>query len=129
MSYYISTTLHDLSFDEAIEKITEALKEQGFGILTEIDLQATLRKKLNVDFYPYKVLGACSPTFAYQALISEDKIGTMLPCNVIVQEREPGTVEVSAVDPIASMQAVDNPGLGEIATEIQDRLRQAIEQI
>lgn len=129
MSYYISTTTKGLSFEEAIEKITAALKEQGFGILTEIDLQATLKKKLNADFYPYKILGACNPPFAHRALLAEDKIGTMLPCNVIVQEREPGKVEVSAVDPLASMQAVDNKDLGDIATEIRDRLRQAIEQL
>ena len=108
MNYYIQTTLKDVAFHEAIEQTTQALKEEGFGVLTEIDLKATLKKKLDVDFYNYKILGACNPSFAYQALQAEDKIGTMLPCNVIVQEKEPGMVEVSAVDPMASMAAVEN---------------------
>ena len=108
MDYYINKTLKNTSFEEGIEKITSALKSEGFGILTEIDLKATLKKKLDVDFYNYKILGACNPEFAYKALQAEDKIGTMLPCNVIVQERIEGEIEISAVDPMASMQAVEN---------------------
>jgi uncharacterized protein (DUF302 family) len=126
MKYYIQTTLKDVSFDKAIEKTTEALKEEGFGVLTEIDLKATLKKKLDVDFYNYKILGACNPSFAYKALQAEDKIGTMLPCNVIVQEKEAGTIEVSAVDPMASMVAVKNESLGAIANEVQEKLKRVI---
>jgi uncharacterized protein (DUF302 family) len=125
MSYYYSTTV-PLSFDAAITKVTEELKKEGFGILTEIDVTSTLKKKLDVDFYNYRILGACNPPFAYKALLAEDKIGTMLPCNVIVQEKTPGKVEVSAVDPMASMQAVENTTLGEIADEIRSRLQKVI---
>ena len=125
MEYYFSKTIND-SFENAIVKVTEALKEEGFGILTEIDLKATLKKKLDVDFYNYTILGACNPSFAYKALLAEDKIGTMLPCNVIVQEKVKGQIEVSAVDPAASMQAVENAELGEIATEIRDSLQKVI---
>lgn len=128
MEYYFSKTITD-SFENAIQKVTEALKTEGFGILTEIDLKATLKKKLDVDFYNYTILGACNPPFAYKALLAEDKIGTMLPCNVIVQEKVPGQIEVSAVDPAASMQAVENDKLAEIATEIRDRLKKVIEQL
>ena len=126
MEYYFSTTITG-SFDNAIQKVTEALKTEGFGILTEIDIKATLKKKLDVDFYNYKILGACNPPFAYKALLAEDKIGTMLPCNVIVQEKIPGQVEVSAVDPSASMQAIENKALADIATEIRARLQKVIE--
>jgi len=128
MEYYFSKTITD-SFENAIQKVTEALKAEGFGILTEIDLKATLKKKLDVDFYNYTILGACNPPFAYQALLAEDKIGTMLPCNVIVQEKVKGQVEVSAVDPAASMQAVENAALGQIATEIRDRLKKVIDNL
>ena len=129
MSYYISTTLKNTTFQEAIEKTTAALKEEGFGVLTEIDLKATLKKKLDADFYNYTILGACNPQMAYQALQAENKIGTMLPCNVIVQEREPGIVEVSAVDPAASMMAVENNSLGDIAKEVQMKLAKVIQSI
>lgn len=129
MSYYISTTLKNITFQEAIEKTTAALKEEGFGVLTEIDIKATLKKKLDADFYNYTILGACNPQMAYQALQAENKIGTMLPCNVIVQEREPGIVEVSAVDPAASMMAVENDSLGEIAKDVQKRLTKVIQSI
>jgi uncharacterized protein (DUF302 family) len=125
MEYYFSKTISD-SFENAIQKVTEALKAEGFGILTEIDLKATLKKKLDVDFYNYTILGACNPAFAYKALLAEDKIGTMLPCNVIVQEKVKGQIEVSAVDPAASMQAVENAELVGIATEIRDRLQKVI---
>ena len=125
MEYYFSRTIND-SFENAIEKVTAALKLEGFGVLTEIDLKATLKKKLEVDFYNYTILGACNPASAYKALLAEDKIGTMLPCNVIVQEKVKGQVEVSAVDPAASMQAVESAVLSEIATEIRDKLQKVI---
>lgn len=128
MEYYFSKTITD-SFENAIQKVTEALASEGFGVLTEIDLKATLKKKLDVDFYNYTILGACSPPFAYKALLAEDKIGTMLPCNVIVQEKVTGQIEVSAVDPAASMQAVENKALTEIATEIRNRLKKVIDQL
>ncbi|MGK2863684.1 MAG: DUF302 domain-containing protein [Chitinophagaceae bacterium] len=125
MEYYFSKIITG-SFENAIEKTTEALREEGFGILTEIDIKATLKKKLDVDFYNYKILGACNPPFAYKALMAEDKIGTMLPCNVIVQEKVAGQVEVSAVDPVASMQAIKNKDLADIADEIRGRLQKVI---
>ena len=128
MSYHFSKTCN-LTFDEAISKVTENLRLEGFGVLTEIDVRETLKKKLNVDFRRYKILGACNPQFAYQALQSEDKIGVMLSCNVIVQEREGGKVEVSAVDPVASMMAISNPKLGTIATQVQAKLRKVIESL
>ena len=128
MEYYFSKTIAE-SFDNAIEKVTEALKAEGFGILTEIDIKATLKKKIDVNFYNYKILGACNPPFAYKALLAEDKIGTMLPCNVIVQEKVAGQVEVSAVDPAASMQAIDNKDLHDIATEIRIKLQKVIEAL
>ncbi len=128
MGYYFSKTITD-SFDNAMQKVTEALKAEGFGILTEIDIKATLKKKLDVDFYNYKILGACNPPYAYKALLAEDKIGTMLPCNVIVQEKAEGRVEVSAVDPAASMQAIENEELAGIAKEIREKLQKVIEQL
>ncbi len=128
MEYYFSKTINE-SFDNAIQKVTEALRAEGFGILTEIDIKAILKKKLDVDFYNYKILGACNPPFAYKALLTEDKIGTMLPCNVILQEKEAGQVEVSAVDPSASMQSIENKDLQDIATEIRVRLQKVIEQM
>lgn len=126
MSYYINKTLSGISFEEGIERITASLKTEGFGILTEIDLKATLKKKIDVDFYNYKILGACNPQFAYKALQAEDKIGTMLPCNVIVQEKTKGEIEISAVDPIASMQSIQNDDLGALANEIRDKLTRCI---
>ncbi|MHC4106293.1 MAG: DUF302 domain-containing protein [Planctomycetota bacterium] len=128
MSYYFSRKLN-WDFEEAIEKVTDALKEEGFGVLTEIDVKATLKKKLDVDFRPYRILGACNPPFAYQALQAEDKIGTMLPCNVIVQQTGESVVEVAAVDPIASMQAIENPGLAEVAKQVQAKLKKVIENL
>jgi len=128
MKYYHEKTLKNISFDEAIKKVTDALKEEGFGILTDIDIKETLKKKLGEDFRPYRILGACNPLFAYQALLAEDKIGAMLPCNVIVQQLEDG-VEVAAVDPVASMQAVENKALEEIASEIRDKLRSVIDRL
>lgn len=128
MSYYFAKTV-TLSFDEAIDKVTEALKVRGFGVLTTIDVKETMKNKLNVDFRPYKILGACNPPFAHQALSAEDKIGTMLPCNVIVQEVRPGAVEVAAIDPVASMQAVESPALAEIAGEVRQLLRETVESL
>ncbi len=127
MSYFFSKTV-DLGFDAAVEAVTQALKERGFGVLTEIDVKATLKKKLDVDFRPYRILGACNPQFAYRALQLENKIGTMLPCNVIVQETDKG-VEVAAVDPVASMQAIDNPALAEVAEQVRALLRSAVEAL
>jgi len=128
MSYYFSKVV-DLSFDEAIARVTEELQKEGFGILTEIDVKATLKKKLGVAFRKYKILGACNPSFAYEALKTERMIGTMLPCNVIVQEADAGRTEVTAVDPIASMQAIENPKLREIAQKVQTKLKQVIERL
>jgi uncharacterized protein (DUF302 family) len=128
MSYYFSKKL-DLPFDEAITLVIEELKKEGFGVLTDIDVKATLKKKLGADFRNYRILGACNPPFAYEALKAEDKIGTMLPCNVIVQETAAGAVEVAAIDPIASMQAVDNPALGDVAVQVQAKLKQVVENL
>ena len=128
MKYYNEKTLTNVSFEEAIQKVTEALKEAGFGILTEIDVKETLKKKLDEDFRPYKILGACNPPFAHKALLAEDKIGAMLPCNVIVQQTDDG-VEIAAVDPLASMQAVENKDLEGIAEEIQSKLKAVIESL
>jgi len=128
MSYYFNKTV-DMTFDEAITKVTEELKKEGFGVLTEIDVTAALKKKINVDFRKYRILGACNPTFAHKALLAEDKIGTMLPCNVIVQEREDGKIEVAAINPVASMQAIENESLGEIASTVQSKLKQVIENV
>jgi uncharacterized protein (DUF302 family) len=126
MSYHFTKTV-SVPFEQAIDKVTEALKEKGFGVLTTIDVKATLKKKLDVDFRPYVILGACNPHFAYQALQNEDKIGTMLPCNVVVQQTADGEVEVSAVDPLASMQAIENPDLETIAQEVRGLLKGVID--
>jgi uncharacterized protein (DUF302 family) len=128
MSYHFTTVL-DTDMESAIAKTTEALAKEGFGVLTEIDIAATLKKKIDVDFRPYKILGACNPGFAHKALLAEDKIGTMLPCNVIVQEIAPNQVEVSAVDPMASMSSVENPALGGIAGEVRAKLQAVIDSL
>ncbi len=129
MTYYFNKKLK-MSFDEAITKVTEELKKEGFGILTEIDVKEAMKKKLNKDFRQYRILGACNPPFAFKALQAEDKIGTMLPCNVIVQETsDSGQVEVAAIDPVASMQAVKNPALEDIAAEIQNKLKKVIDSL
>ncbi|HCX20611.1 MAG: hypothetical protein CMB80_16985 [Flammeovirgaceae bacterium] len=125
MGYYISTEVKG-DFNEVVEKVIKELSNEGFGVLTEINITETLKKKLGVDLYNYKILGACNPPYAYKAIQAENKIGTMLPCNVIVQEREGGKIEVSAVDPIASMQAVKNESLEEIAIEISEKLKSVI---
>jgi uncharacterized protein (DUF302 family) len=128
MSYYLSKTL-ETPFESAVEKVTEALKKEGFGVLTEIDMQATMKKKLDVDIQKYRILGACNPPLAYQAIQAEDKIGLMLPCNVIVQEVAGGGTEVAAIDPVASMQAVNNPKLGEVGEQVRDKLKRVIDSL
>ncbi len=129
MNYFKSIKLQNVDFNQAIEKVTEALQQEGFGILTQVDVKETLKKKLDVDFRPYRILGACNPPFAYKALKAEKNIGTMLPCNVVVQEIEDGIIEVVAVNPIASMLAVKNPELIKIAAEIQNKLESAINKL
>jgi uncharacterized protein (DUF302 family) len=128
MAYHFSTTV-DLPFDAAVVATTAALQRHGFGILSDIDVAATLKKKLDVSFQPYRILGACNPQMAYRALQAEDRIGTMLPCNVIVQQKDGGKVEISAVDPVASMQAIDNPRLAETAKSVREMLRQVVQEI
>ncbi|MEX0325564.1 MAG: DUF302 domain-containing protein [Puniceicoccaceae bacterium] len=128
MSYYFTTELR-CTFEEAIARAEEKLKENGFGVLSEINVHEKLKEKLDVDFRRYRILGACSPRHAYRALTEENKIGTMLPCNVIVQEHSPDHIEVSAIDPIASMQAVQNPNLADVAVEVQAMLRKTIREI
>jgi uncharacterized protein (DUF302 family) len=128
MVYYFSKILN-ISFDVAVSNVTEALKKEGFGILTDIDVQATLKKKLDADFRKYRILGACNPPFAYKALQAEDKIGTMLPCNVIVQELAEGTIEVAAIDPVASMQAIENPSLKGIAEQVREKLKKVVDSL
>jgi uncharacterized protein (DUF302 family) len=128
LDYHFSKTL-TVPFDAAVARVVEALKREGFGVLTDIDVKATLKQKLDVDFRPYRILGACNPKLAYRALELEDKIGTMLPCNVVVQEHAGGKVEVSAVDPVASMQAIENPELAEVANEVRGRLRKVVESV
>jgi uncharacterized protein (DUF302 family) len=128
MAYYFSKILNT-SFDEAVLKVIEELKKEGFGILTDIDVQGTLKKKLNVDFRKYRILGACNPPFAYQALQAEDKIGIMLPCNVIVQEHAEGKIEVAAIDPVASMMAIENSKLRAVAEQVQMKLKRVIDNL
>jgi uncharacterized protein (DUF302 family) len=128
MNYYFNKTVTG-NFEDIVQKTTKALKEEGFGVLTDIDVTATLKKKLGVDFKKYRILGACNPPFAFKALQAEDKIGTMLPCNVIVQEIADGKIEVAAIDPIASMQAIKNPDLLEIADQVQMKLKRVIDNL
>jgi uncharacterized protein (DUF302 family) len=128
MSYYFSTTIKG-NFEDIVQKTTEALKKEDFGVLTDIDVTSTLKTKLDVDFKKYRILGACNPPFAFKALQAEDKIGTMLPCNVIVQEIADGEIEVAAIDPIASMQAITNPDLKGIAVQIQEKLKKVINNL
>lgn len=129
MSYYFNKVLKTRNFDEAIVQITDELQKEGFGVLTQIDVKATLKKKIDADFKKYMILGACNPHYAYKALQLEDKIGVFLPCNVIVEEHDNGDIEVSAVDPIASMAKVGNDSLGEIAVEIQNKLKLVISNL
>lgn len=125
MSYHFSKRL-DVPFDQAVPRVIEALKHEGFGVLTDIDVKATMKANLGEEFRPYRILGACNPQLAHRALMLEDKIGTMLPCNVIVQQHADGTVEVSAVDPVASMRAIENPRLAELANEVQAKLKKVV---
>ena len=126
MSYHFTTTM-SASFDDAIDTVTEALKEKGFGVLTTINVQKAMKEKIDKEINPYTILGSCNPGHAYKALQAENKIGTMLPCNVVVQQLDDGTIEVSAVDPMASMQAIDNPDLGAIAGEVRSLLQDVID--
>lgn len=128
MSYYFNKTIHS-SFEEAIERATEALKKEGFGVLTEIRIHDKLKEKLDVDFHRYTILGACNPAFAYKALQAENKIGTMLPCNVIVQELGSGKIEIAAVNPLESMKAIQNPELGSVALQVTEMLKRVIETL
>jgi uncharacterized protein (DUF302 family) len=129
MSYYFAKTLPGKSFDNAVAQVTEALKNEGFGILTDIDVKQTMKKKLGVDFRNYRILGACNPPMAHRALEAEDKIGTMLPCNVIVQENKDGDIEVAAVDPVASMQAIENSALASVAQTVRNKLQRMIDTL
>ena len=126
MEYYFTKTLAT-SFDEAVRRVTDALKTEGFGIISEINIHDKLHEKLKVDFKRYRILGACNPGYAYKALQAEEKIGTMLPCNVIVIDQEDGSTEISAVNPIASMIAVHNPALEPVAIEVTDKLKRVME--
>ena len=128
MNYYFNTTLNE-DFEKVIDRVTEELKKEGFGILTEINVNETLKKKLDINFRRYHILGACNPPYAHQALETEDKIGTMLPCNVIVQQKDDGTVEVAAVNPLASMQSVENEKLGKVAEDITEKLKNVINKL
>lgn len=128
MAYYNSKQVN-YKYEDAIIKVTEELKKEGFGVLTEIDVKETLKKKLDVDFRKYKILGACNPPFAYQALQTEDNLGVLLPCNVIVQEKDGGAVFVSMVNPMESMQAVNNPALGDVASQISSKLQKVLESL
>ena len=128
MSYHFTNTI-DQPFDAAIETVTAALKEKGFGVLTTIDVKKAMKEKIDKEINPYTILGACNPSYAYKALQCENKVGTMLPCNVVVQETAAGKIEVSAVDPLASMQAIDNPDLGAVALEVQAIFKGIIESL
>ena len=128
MKYYISKTL-DLKFEEAEEKVRAALKDEGFGVITEINNQKVFKEKLNVDFRKYKILGACSPKYAYEAIQQEDKVGLMLPCNVIIQEMDNNLIEVAAINPVASMMAIENQNLSGIAVEIKEKLERVIRSL
>jgi len=128
VNYYFAKTL-PIGFDDAVRRTTEVLKEEGFGIVTEIDIQDTLKRKINVDFRRYRILGACNPILAHEALQIEDKVGTMLPCNVVIQDVGGGRTEVATIDPVASMQAIDNPRLKDAAARVQAKLRRVIENL
>ena len=128
MDYYFTKKL-EMRFEDGIGRVTDALQKEGFGILCDIDMQQAMKSKLAVDFHPYRILGACNTPLAYQALLAEDKIGTMLPCNVIVQDVGEGFLEISAVDPVASMMAIDNPMLGALAETVRSKLRRVIESL
>ena len=128
MRYYHSRTL-TVPFALAVERAVSALKVEGFGVLTDIDVRKTLKDKIGVEFRNYRILGACNPQLAHQALELEDKVGTMLPCNVIVQDIGDGRVEIAAIDPVASMAAIDNPKLKEAAAQVREKLRKAVDSL
>lgn len=128
MTYYIGKLI-DGPFDAAVDKVKAELKKEGFGVLTEIDVRKTLKEKMNAEFRNYRILGSCNPPFAYKALLAEDKIGLMLPCNVIVQETPDGRIEVAAIDPVASMQAVQNPALQPIGLEVRAKLKKVVDSL
>lgn len=128
MSYYFSKVL-SLGFEAAVAEVTKKLKQEGFGVITDVDVTATLKSKLGVEFRPYRILGACNPTLAHEALKLEDKVGTMLPCNVIVQEIAPGKAEVATIDPVASMAAIDNPALLKKAKQVRDKLEAVVRSL
>ena len=128
MTYYIARTLA-VGFEEAIRRVTSALQQEGFGIITQIDVKETLKKKINVDFRDYRILGACNPALAHEALQLEDKVGTMLPCNVVVQDVGGGRTEIAAIDPVASMQAIDNPRLKQAAGKVREKLKKVVESL
>lgn len=128
MAYYFAKAL-PVGTDAAVERVAQALKAEGFGVLTQIDVKATLKEKLGVDFRDYRILGACNPALAHEALMLEDKVGTMLPCNVVVQALGPERTEVAAIDPVASMQAIDNPQLRAAAEHVQTKLRRVIDAL
>ena len=128
MEYYFSKLLN-VSFDEAVKLATDALKTEGFGVISEINIHEKLKEKLGVDFKKYKILGACNPPYAYKALQAEDKIGTMLPCNVLVIEQESGKIEIAAINPIASMQAISNPELDEVAVQVTEKLKKVVDSL
>ena len=128
MSYYLGKMLR-MPFEEAVTRTTEALKKEGFGIITQIDVKETLKSKIGVDFPAYRILGACNPTLAYEALKLENKVGTMLPCNVVVRDAGDGDTEVAAIDPVASMQAIDNPELKRAAEDVQRKLQKVINEL
>lgn len=128
MSYTFSKVL-DIDYESAIAKVTAALKDEGFGIITEIDMKTTLKNKIDVDIHPYKILGACNPRFAHQALLAENEIGSMLPCNVVVQETNDGKIKVSAIDPVASMMAVQNNDLADLAMEVRQQMEKVISNL
>jgi uncharacterized protein (DUF302 family) len=128
MTYHFTKEM-DADFDEAIERVTHELKKEGFGVLTDIDVKATLKKKIDIDFRRYRILGACNPPFAHRAMMEEPNIGLMLPCNVVVQELDDGKVRISAIDPVASMMAVKNPALGEIADQVREKMKNVISSL
>lgn len=128
MPYYFATTL-PVAFDEAVQRTTDALKAEGFGVITQIDVRATFKDKLGIDFRDYRILGACNPSLAHEALQLEDKVGAMLPCNVVVQALGPRQTEVAAIDPVASMHAIDNPQLKLAAAQVQARLKRVVESL
>jgi len=128
MSYYLGKTLR-MPFADAVARTVEALKKEGFGIITQIDVKETLKSKIGVEFPAYQILGACNPTLAYEALKLENKVGTMLPCNVVVRDAGSGNTEVAAIDPVASMQAIDNPELKQAAEKVRQRLQKVVDQL